>query len=113
MVTTGFAGDGTGDIVIAEPGLRVAMSAATKAMTIFGTTTRNLALSRNAITLATRLPKFQSGDQASDRQVITDPQTGISFELTMWPGQRMVKYEVAIAYGMTVIKPEHLAVIIG
>ena len=113
VVTTGFAGDGTGDIVIAEPGLRVAMSSATKAMTIFGTTTRNLALSRNAITLATRLPKFQSGDQASDRQVITDPQTGISFELTMWPGQRMVKYEVAIAYGMTVIKPEHLAVIIG
>ena len=113
VVTTGFAGDGTGDIVIAAPGLRVAMSAATKAMTIFGTSTRNLALSRNAITLATRLPKFQNGDQARDRQVITDPNSGISFELTMWPGQRMVKYEVAIAFGMTVIKPEHLALIIG
>jgi hypothetical protein len=113
VVATGFAGDGTGDIVLAAPGLKVAMSAATKAMTIFGTSTRNLALSRNAITLAARLPKFQSGDQAADRAVITDPQTGISFELTMWPGQRMVKYEVAIAYGMTVIKPEHLAVIIG
>ena len=111
VVTTGVAAPGT--ITIAEPGLKIAMSAATKAMTIFGTSTRNLALSRNAITLATRLPKFQANDQAADRMVITDPNTGISFELCMWPGQRMVKYEVAIAYGMTVIKPEHLAVIIG
>ena len=111
VVTTGVAAPGT--IVIAEPGLKVAMSAATKAMTIFAASTRNLALSRNAITLATRLPKFQSGDMAADRQVITDPNSGISFELSMWPGQRMVKYEVAIAYGFTVVKPEHLAVIVG
>jgi hypothetical protein len=111
VVTSGVAAPGT--ITIAEPGLRVAMSAATKAMTIFGTSTRNIALSRNAITLATRLPKFQANDMAADRMVITDPNTGISFEMCMWPGQRMVKYEVAIAYGMTVIKPEHLAVIIG
>ena len=111
VVTSGVAAPGT--ITIAEPGLKVAMSAATKAMTIFGTSTRNIALSRNAITLATRLPKFQANDMAADRMVITDPNTGISFEMCMWPGQRMVKYEVAIAYGMTVIKPEHLAVIIG
>jgi hypothetical protein len=111
VVTTGVAAPGT--IEIAAPGLKVAMSAATKAMTIFGTSARNIAMSRNAITLATRLPKFQAGDQAADRYVMTDPNTGISFEITMWPGQRMVKYEVAIAYGMSVIKPEHLAVIIG
>lgn len=100
-------------ITIAAPGLQKAQAAATRAITVFTTSTRNLALSRNAITLATRLPKFQSGDHAADRQIITDPNSGISFELTMWPGQRMVKYEVAIAYGFTVIKPEHLAVIIG
>lgn len=111
-----FAGanPASGDsITLAAPGLRVAQSAATRAITVFATSARNLALSRNAITLATRLPKFQNGDMASDRYVITDPNTGIAFELTMWPGQRMVKYEVAIAYGMSVIKPEHLAVIIG
>jgi hypothetical protein len=102
----------TGTITIAAPGLRVATANDT-AITVFGTSTRNIALSRNAITLATRLPKFQANDMAADRMVITDPNTGISFEMCMWPGQRMVKYEVAIAYGMTVIKPEHLAVIIG
>ena len=100
-------------ITLAAPGLRKAQGVATRAITVFATSARNLAFSRNAITLATRLPKFQAGDQAADRQVITDPRSGISFELTMWPGQRMVKYEVSIAYGMTVIKPEHLAIIIG
>ena len=113
VVTTGVGAVSGGAITIAEPGLRVAMSAATKAITMFATSTRNIALARNAITLATRLPKFQNGDQAADRFAITDPNTGLSFELTMWPGQRMVKYEVSIAYGMTVFKPEHLAVIVG
>ena len=111
VVTTGVASPNT--IEIAAPGLRVAMSAATKAVTVFATSTRNIALSRNAITLATRLPKFQANDLAADRYVVTDPRTGIAFEITMWPGQRMVKYEVSIAYGMSVIKPEHLAVIVG
>ena len=100
-------------ITLAAPGLLKAQGVATRAITVFATSTRNIAIARNAITLATRLPKFQAGDLAADRQVITDPRSGISFELTMWPGQRMVKYEVAIAYGFTVIKPEHLAVIIG
>ena len=111
-----FAGanPASGDtITLAAPGLQKAQGIATRAITVFATATRNLALSRNSITLATRLPKFQAGDMASDRQVITDPNSGISFELSMWPGQRMVKYEVSIAYGFTVIKPEHLAVIIG
>jgi hypothetical protein len=116
VVSTNQAGanPGTGEtITIAAPGIQKAQSAAERTITVFATSTRNLAFSRNAITLATRLPKFQVGDQAAEREVIIDPNTGIAFELTMWPGQRMVKYEVAIAYGMTVIKPEHLAVIIG
>ena len=115
VASVSFAGanPASGDsITLNAPGLQKAQSAATRAITVFATSTRNLALARNAITLATRLPKFQAGDMAADRQVITDPNSGISFELTMWPGQRMVKYEVAIAYGFTVIKPEHLAIIV-
>ena len=98
---------------MAEPGLRVAMSAATKAITVFGTSARNTAFSRNAILLSTRLPASVQGDLASDRQTITDPNSGISFELSMYPGDRMVHYEVGLCWGVTVIKPEHLAIIIG
>ena len=102
-----------GTITLAEPGLRVAMSAATKAITVFGTSARNTAFSRNSILLSTRLPASVQGDLATDRQVITDPLSGISFELSMYPGDRMVHYEVGICWGVTVIKPEHLAIIVG
>ena len=102
-----------GTITLAEPGLRVAMSAATKAITVFGTSARNTAFSRNSILLSTRLPASVQGDLATDRQVITDPLSGISFELSMYPGDRMVHYEVGVCWGVTVIKPEHLAIIIG
>lgn len=111
VVATGTTST-SGTFTINAPGLREVVADNT-AITVFGTSTRNLAFSRNAITLATRLPKFQENDLCAGREVITDPRTGLSFELSMWPGQRMIKYEVSIAYGMTVIKPEHLAVIIG
>lgn len=111
------SGDGDvsngGTITLAEPGLRVAMSAATKAITVFGTSARNTAFSRNSILLSTRLPASVQGDLATDRQVITDPLSGISFEISMYPGDRMVHYEVGVCWGVTVIKPEHLAIIVG
>lgn len=113
VVTTGFAGDGDGDIVIAEPGLRQTL-ANNVAMTIFGTSARNCAFTRNAMLLGTRLPALpMEGDIATDREIITDPRTGLSFELAVYPGYRMVTYHVSIAWGVTVMKPEHLAIIIG
>ena len=112
VVATGVSAPGT--IVLQEPGLRVAMSAATKAMTIFGTSARNIAFSRNAIVLATRLPEVpEGGDLAIDRQVITDPRTGLSFEIAMYPGYRMAVYHISIAWGVKVFKNEHIATIIG
>ena len=114
VVASGDADVSTGGtITLAEPGLRVAMSAATKAITVFGTSARNTAFSRNSILLSTRLPASVQGDLATDRQVITDPLSGISFELSMYPGDRMVHYEVGVCWGVTVIKPEHLAIIVG
>ena len=114
VVASGDADVSTGGtITLAEPGLRVAMSAATKAITVFGTSARNTAFSRNSILLSTRLPASVQGDLATDRQVSTDPLSGISFELSMYPGDRMVHYEVGVCWGVTVIKPEHLAIIIG
>ncbi len=111
-----FAGanPASGDsITLAQPGLRVAQGVATRAITVFATSARNTAFSRNAILLSTRLPASQPNDMATDRQVITDPNSGISFELAMYPGYRMVHYEIGLCWGVTVIKPEHLAIIVG
>lgn len=116
VASVSFAGanPASGDtITLQAPGLRVAQSAATRAITVFGTSSRNVAFARDAILLSTRLPASTPDDMAIDRQVITDPVSGISFELAMYPGYRMVHYEVGIVYGCTVIKPAHVAGIIG
>ena len=114
VVATGNADvSAAGTIVLAEPGLRVAMSAATKAITVFGTSARNTAFSRSSILLSTRIPAIAEGDLTTFREIITDPVSGISLELRQVPGDRMVHYEIGVCWGVTVLRPDHVAVIIG
>ena len=117
VASVSFAGanPASGDsITIAAPGLRVAQASAARAITVIATSTRNVGFSRNGILLATRLPAVPGeGDLATDRQVITDDRTGISFELAVYPGFRMNVYHVSVAWGVSVIKPEHVAVLLG
>jgi len=103
-----------GTLVIAAPGLRVAMSAATKAITVVAAAARNMAFARNAIALATRAPALpEEGDLAVDRQIITDPRSGLSFEVSQYMQYRQVQYEIALAWGVKAVKPEHMALLLG
>lgn len=103
-----------GTITIAAPGLRKAMSAATKAITVVAAAARNMAFSRSAIVLATRLPERPAeGDNALDVMTITDDRSGLSFEVAIYGGYRKVRYEIALAWGVKVIKPEHTALLLG
>lgn len=103
-----------GSITIAEPGLRVAMSAATKAITVVAAAARNMAFDRNSILLATRAPALpDGGDLAVDRMTITDPRSGLSFEIAMYPQYRQMQYEISIAWGTKVIKAAHTAILLG
>lgn len=103
-----------GTITLAAPGLRKAMSTATKAITVIGVATMNLGYSRNAILLGTRLPALPpQGDLAIDRVTVTDPRSNLSFEVALYPGFRMVTYKVFIAWGVAIEKPEHLAALLG
>jgi len=105
---------GGGTITLAAPGLRVAMSAATKAITVLAASTRNMAFSENALVLASRAPALPAeGDQATDRMLITDPRSGLTMEFALYLGYRKVRYEVSLAWGVKNIKPEHTALILG
>jgi len=112
-----FAGanPASGDsITLAAPGLRKAQGVATRAITVIATAARNMAFNRSAIVLATRLPERPvEGDLALDVTTITDPRSGLTFEVAVYPGQRMVRYEVALAWGVKNIKPEHTALLLG
>jgi hypothetical protein len=102
-----------GTITLAAPGLRVAIPAAATNITRLASCRRSMAFSRNALALATRLPSLPAeGDLAMDRTVITDPRSGISFEVAMYPQYRQMQWEISAAWGVGAPKPEHLALLI-
>jgi len=103
-----------GTITLAEPGLRQAIAGSTTAITIVAAAARNMAFNRSALVLATRMPERpQEGDMALDVMDITDPRSGLTFEVAMYPGYRKVRYEIALAWGVKNIKPEHTALLLG
>ena len=112
VVTTGVTAAGA--LVIAAPGLVQALPASAKALSIVASSARNMAFNRSAIVLAARAPaRPVEGDMAVDVTSITDPRSGLTMEFAMYPGYRKVRYEVALAWGVKNIKPEHTALLLG
>lgn len=103
-----------GTIVIAAPGLMQALPASAKAITVVAAATRNMVFARSAIALATRAPALPvEGDSAKDRTIVTDPRSGLSFEIAQYAQYRQMQYEVSLAWGVAVTKPEHLGILLG
>ena len=108
MVAAPSTVSGTGNITIEGPGLRKPLSAA-DVITVAGAGVRNVAFQRGAVILAQRLPSVpEGGDLAQDRTTITDPRSGLSFEVAMYPQYRQMQWEISAAWGVGVIKPEHV-----
>lgn len=117
VTSVSFAGanPASGDsITIAAPGVQVAQASAARAITVIATTSRSMGFARSAIALATRAPALpEQGDSAADRMFITDPVSGLSFEVSMYMQYRQVQYEIALAWGTELVKPEHCAILLG
>lgn len=101
-------------ITIGAPGLRIAITTAATAITVVDSAVQNLAYAPSAIVLASRLPALPAqGDMAIDRMTVTDPRSGLSFELAIYPQYRQVQFELSAAWGVKNIKPEHTAILLG
>jgi hypothetical protein len=108
------AADSTGDIKIAEPGLMQATSGSEDVTTADSNFATNMAFARSALAVATRAPALpEQGDSAADRMIITDPMSGLSFDVGLYPQYRQIQYEIALAWGVAVIKPEHFGLLLG
>jgi P22 coat protein - gene protein 5 len=111
----GLASAAAGGLVtINAPGLRVAIPNAATAATVVAAHTANVAFSPNALHLVARAPALpQEGDIAIDRINITDPRSGMVFEVAIYAGYRKIRAEVTAAWGVKAVKPEHIAGILG
>lgn len=112
VVKTGITAT-SGDIVINNPGLRIA-AANDDALTIGNSYTANLGFHRNAIELAMRPPLDPpGGDAALDKMVIQDAVSGLVFEVAIYRGYKMNMLDITTYYDAKVWKPEFVATLLG
>lgn len=92
----------------------VANVADNDAITIGDSYTASAGFSRGSLILANRLPFVpQGGDNAIDRTIITDPVSGISFEVALWGGQYQNTLTFSTCWGWKNIKGEHSVALLG
>ena len=110
VVTTGVVAAGT--ITIAEPGLKVAL-ADSGTMTIQTNGVQNFGFTTDAIAVSVRPPIRDDADQADEIILISDPDTGLTFELAHYPQYRQGAWEMSCLWGVTNVHPEKTAMLIG
>lgn len=110
VVTTGVAAPGT--IVIAEPGLKVALAASAVAMTIGSAATQNLCLRRDSTVVVAR-PGLQPVSPVVDQMVISDPQTNLSFLLYRNVGDGMASWYMRCVFDAFAPNPYAIAMLLG
>lgn len=112
VVTSGDADvSNGGTITIAAPGLRVAMSAATKAITMVSTWTGNVALERSAVVGIMRPPLIPANPTI--QQIPVSDQFGMSYLLLDIAQYGMRSLELHLAYGFKTVNPEFSAIVLG
>lgn len=117
VVATGVAAPGV--ITLAAPGLVQSIPASATAMTIGGNYTPNLAFSKSALQLVTRPPAMpvdpmgRPMDMADDSIMVTDPISGITFEVAMYRQFLQLVYHVRVAWGTGDVKAAHSTILLG
>ncbi len=103
-----------GVLTLNRPGIQLAMSAATKAITVGSNYTANIAFHRTAVELALRPPAMPlGGDAAVDRLTVADDKSPLVFEVALYKGYGMVMFDLTVFYQAKVWKPEFVATLLG
>lgn len=112
VVGTGLTST-SGDIVINNPGLRIAGVDANE-ITVGDSYTANLAFHRSAIELGIRpIAVPAGGDAAVDMMTVQDPWSGLVYTIALYKGYKKAMFEVSCLYGIKAWKSEHIATLLG
>ncbi len=102
-----------GSFTLGGQGLRQSVADNTE-ITVGNSYAATMAFSQSAFQMASRAPELpMEGDMAVDRQIVTDPFSGLSFEIAMYAQYRQMQYEISLVWGSKVVKPEHVALLLG
>lgn len=115
VVVTGDADvSGGGTVVLQAPGLRKAIAASATNITTVASSVRSVGFQQSALHLVARAPALPGeGDMAIDSMMLTDPRSGLTFEVRVYPGYRKVRFEVGMAWGVKAVKPNHISLLLG
>jgi hypothetical protein len=108
-----------GVVTLAAPGLLVAIPTSATAVTVGNNAAQNLLFDRNAIQLVTRAPQMPIGpdgvpmDMADDVTTVTDPISGITFDVAVYRQFMQLVYHVRLAWGVAAVKANHIATLLG
>ena len=112
VVGTGLTST-SGDLVINNPGLRVAGVDANE-ITVGDSYTANLAFHRSAIELGIRpIAVPAGGDAAVDMMTVQDPWSGLVYTIALYKGYKKAMFEVSCLYGVKAWKSENIATLLG
>jgi len=101
-----------GTAVLNGPGLVKAMSAATKAITVVGTSTRHIGFQKNGLHLVMRAPDT-GDDSASDTAEVQDPKSGLVFQLARYGQYMQSSWELRVLYGTAAPNSHLISVLYG
>jgi len=115
-ITSGDADVSNAGTISFEPGLAVAMSAATKAITVKATHVVNLAFHREAIGFASRTLAGDAAMTDAERQnvmQIADPTSGLTLRLERRREYYRTRWAFSALWGVTLIRPEYACRVAG
>ena len=84
------------------------------AVTIGDNYLASVAFPRSSLWLATRtVPMPEGGDMSVASRTISDPRSGLSFGVNLYPGYKQNHLEINLSWGVGVIKPKFVVPILG
>lgn len=104
------SGAADGNIIIAKPGLLKATTINDE-LVIGDSYVANMAFHRNAFQLVAR--PAAGGDSAVDEMFVQDPATGLIFRVAVYKQYMQTKIEIQLCWGIQVVKPEFLTILLG